>query len=338
MAKKTATDRLDAARAAIEVATKQIADIEAQRNGALLADNDDLAVKLLAKLETLRAVARGHADKIGLLQGEVQREQAAATVRSHQAQIGQFAKMLDASDTDLIDGADLIGQGWKKILAGIEKRERALPAFAVHSAHARGSGTNIDGAAMSAEAIVHLLSFEFYRISARPLLGGRPGERTRPALPGAKPVRIEHALMPEKIEPFASKVRAASAFAVQLLTEEIGKGGDVDVPAPAPPNETDPPWTRTAAEIQRDMQREADARDRALSSNTFAPSNGKAPRNDTEPRERSAAEVELAKLLNKQSELSTDISPEGETAYQAVCLEVARVSQQVENERMEKAS
>jgi hypothetical protein len=45
------------------------------------------------------------------------------------------------------------------------------------------------------------------------------------------------------------------------------------------------------------------------------------------------AQDELAKLLRRQHELSEDISPEGEAAYQACVAEVARVSALVEAEK-----
>ena len=244
MVKKTATHRLDDVRAALATATKQITDLETQRNAALLKDDDELAVKLFGELETLRAVARGHTDKIALLEAEAQRENAARIVREHQSLIGRFEKKLDDSDTDLTDGTDLIAQGWKKIESGISKREQARAAFNVHSSHARGSAEAPDGCAMAGAAIVHLLSHEFYRISARPLLGGRQGERARPHLPGAKPPRLELQLQPEKITPFSEKVRTASKFAVDLLRAEIGQGGNFETLPP------DTATERTPAEIK----------------------------------------------------------------------------------------
>jgi hypothetical protein len=341
MAKKSAASRLDAAREALDAATKQITEIEASRNAALLKDDDATAARLLSELETLRAVARGHTDKIALLQAEAKRERAEAIVREHQALIGRFAKTLAGSDADLTEAADLALQMWKKTQSGIQKREAALAAFNVHSSHARLAATNIDGCALSAEAVMHLFSFEFYRISARPLLGGTPGQRARPHLPGARSPRLEIMLQPEKIEPFATKIQIASKFAVQLLTEEIGKGGGVAAapadeqppPTSAPPstNGTGPP--RSATEIQREIQAAADAEGRGLSLAADTPT----PRR-TAPdpsRERTAAEARLGGLLKRMSELAeASISdPQAEVSYQQIMAEVAAAQSEVDAEQ-----
>ena len=58
MAKKTAAHRLDEARAALVTASKQFTELEAQRNAALLKDDDELAAELFGKLKTLHAAVR----------------------------------------------------------------------------------------------------------------------------------------------------------------------------------------------------------------------------------------------------------------------------------------
>ena len=201
---------------------------------------------------------RGHTDKVKLLEGEAERERAERIIREHQGLVDRFEKTLADSDADLTEAADLIAQAWKKITIGIEKREDARAAFNVHSSHARGAAENIDGCAMSGEAIQHLLSFEFYRISARPLLGGRQGERARPHLPGAKPPRLELQLQPDKITPLAEKVRTASAFAVTLLRQEIGKGGNFEALPPDTAVERTPAEAKLGGLLKR-MAELADA-------------------------------------------------------------------------------
>jgi hypothetical protein len=52
-----------------------------------------------------------------------------------------------------------------------------------------------------------------------------------------------------------------------------------------------------------------------------------------EPRERTSTEMELSQLLQKQSQLASDISPAGEAAYQNICAEIARVSALVEADK-----
>ena len=61
--------------------------LEAQRNAALLADDDATAAKLYAELETLRGLARGHADKVALLTAEAAREEAEAVVKRQEGLI-----------------------------------------------------------------------------------------------------------------------------------------------------------------------------------------------------------------------------------------------------------
>ena len=65
--------RLEAAKAAHDAAEREIAQLEAKRNDALLADRDDEAASLADQIETLRRLIRGHQDKIALLQAEAQR-------------------------------------------------------------------------------------------------------------------------------------------------------------------------------------------------------------------------------------------------------------------------
>ena len=92
MAKKSATTRLELARAAAADITGQIAALQAERNTALIADDDKRAAKLFAEVETLRALAQGYADKIRLLEAEVERERAADVVRRHKVLIDRFQK------------------------------------------------------------------------------------------------------------------------------------------------------------------------------------------------------------------------------------------------------
>ena len=80
--KKKAETRLAEARAAHADTLRQIGVIEAQRNAALLADDDPTAAKLYAELDTLRGLARGHADKVALLEAEAAREEAEAVVET----------------------------------------------------------------------------------------------------------------------------------------------------------------------------------------------------------------------------------------------------------------
>jgi hypothetical protein len=74
-----------------------------------------------------------------------------------------------------------------------------------------------------------LLQFEFYRVGARPFLGGRPGEIAEQNFPGAAVPRNEWRGTPDKITPFADALRQASKFAVDMMR------GKLDPLAAVPP-------------------------------------------------------------------------------------------------------
>jgi hypothetical protein len=282
MARKSVFTRLDATRLALADTTKQIVDLEAARNAALIDDDDALAAELLGKIEAAHALERGHADKIKLLEREVKDAKQAGIVKERAAFLRRFEKLL-CVDADTLAGEiqDDLDTLHLKVRKLIEKREAARPAYAVNSAGARAGAQTFDGAALSAEAVMTLLSFEFYRISADPLQGGRPGERRRPALPGAKSPRIELILQPNKIVPFATALKRASEFAVKTLRSEIKAPGEFrSEPAPAGPNGSPAP-----------------------------------------PRDCSEAEERMRALLEQQYKLSLDVSAEGEAAYLACVAE-----------------
>jgi hypothetical protein len=283
MARKSVFTRLDATRMALADTTKQIVDLEAARNAALIDDDDTLAAELLGKIEAAHALERGHADKIVLLEAEVKRAKQAGIVKERASFLRRFEKLLCVdADTLAEEIQNDIGALHLKVRKLSEKREAARAAYAVNSSHAGSSTQTFDGAALSGEAVMTLLSFEFYRISADPLQGGRPGERRRPALPGAKSPRIELILKPGEIVPFATALKRASEFAVKTLRAEIHAPGEFrSEPAPAGPN------------------------------------GGPAP-----PRDRSEAEERMRALLEQQYKLSLDVSAEGEAAYLACCAEI----------------
>ena len=104
MAKKSAANRLELAREAHATATKQISELEARRNAALLKDDDDTAAKLLTEIEALRVAARGHADKAALLEAEAEAERREAILRNHAALVDRFRKTLEASELPSAEG------------------------------------------------------------------------------------------------------------------------------------------------------------------------------------------------------------------------------------------
>ena len=133
MAKKSATTRLELARAAVADITRQIAALQAERNAALIADDDKMAAKLFAELEGLRVFAQGHADKVDLLAAEVELERAADVVRRHKVLLARFEKTLGEADEAAANAAEHFAAGWEAISEVIDLRERVRAAFSVRS-------------------------------------------------------------------------------------------------------------------------------------------------------------------------------------------------------------
>jgi hypothetical protein len=52
-------------------------------------------------------------------------------------------------------------------------------------------------------------------------------------------------------------------------------------------------------------------------------------------RKQTGAQAELSQLLNRQSELALDLSPEGERAYDEIVAQIALMTHRVEHEKQE---
>ena len=288
MGRKNAANRLVDARTAHADANRQIGVLEAQRNAALLADDDATAAKLYAELETLRGLARGHADKVALLEAEAAREEADAVVKRRADLIVRFEKKLAQADAEAEELQNLLAEAEKKFRRIITLRTDARAAWPIGDSHTNATAGTAEGAALSGAAVKRLLSWHLYRIGARPFLGGRPGEIKEEDFPGAACPRNEVRGRPLDITPFADALRAASKFAVDMMK------GKLDPLAALPP---------------------------AANGQTFhadeTPSPGPV---------RSDQQECLAALLKKQAALAEDMTPAGEAAYQQVVAEIAALS------------
>ena len=129
--KKKAETRLAEARAALADANRQIGVLEAQRNAALLADDDPTAAKLYAELETLRGLARGHADKVALLEAEAAREEVEAVAKRRADLIVRFEKKLAQADAEADELQELLAQAEKKFRKIITLRTDARAAWPI---------------------------------------------------------------------------------------------------------------------------------------------------------------------------------------------------------------
>jgi hypothetical protein len=280
--RKAAGTRLEQAKAAHAEAKLKIGELEAARNDALLADRDDDAARLDAELETLQRLLRGYRDKIGLLEFEAEREEAADRVRHHEAHIQQVEKLGDnliAAGVKLAEATAVIVVAYRAAIAAAERRAAAWP----------WAPQDQSAAMLTAQSIHDALAHEFFRTSRVPFLGGKPGEKIVPSLPGAACSRMTDWLnLPERETPLVDAFKESAAYASRRMRETaaqpmpLAANGKGATPPPAPAAIEAPPVPPLA-----------------------------------EP-------GELSGLLARQAELANDITPEGEKAYQKI---VARIAQ-----------
>jgi hypothetical protein len=300
MQKKTALNRREAAQTTLAEITKTLAELQTERNMALI---DGAEAKAIAKFDgeiaTLKQAEQTERDRIGLLESEVAKAKQENVAKQQEGHLTRFSKL----QTTRVGCAKKVQQGvadlWKDISELVELSERARTGYAVHSQSATAGADSMDGAAMSDNAIMDMLAHEFFRVSWVPFRGGRAGERTPRALPGSKCPKLEWQLTPEKVMPFVERIKLASEFAVETLKKEIRAPGKNNVP--------------------RTVQVPAAV-------------------NGAEPRPRTEAELRLSDLLNQQAAVANDITEAGETKYKAIVAEIVATTAEIEAWRTETKS
>jgi hypothetical protein len=218
---KTAVDRLADARAAHADALHLIAELEAKRSAALLKDDDKLAAKLAAEIDEQRRVARGHEDKIALLAAAAAEEERGALQRRRAEFVERFEATLAEADDVAAELQELVAQAEQKFRRVIALREKARAAWPRADAHHAAAAGSIEGCAMSGGPVRALLSYEIFRIGSRPFMGGESGAVGEPSFPGGVSPGLDMRLQPEKIVPFAERLRQASAFAVAAMRDKL---------------------------------------------------------------------------------------------------------------------
>jgi hypothetical protein len=223
MAKPKTAARLDAARIEHAATLHQIEEATAARNSALLADDDKLAVKVATQIDNLRQLARGHGDKIKLLESELTREQAEAAAQRHEVHLREFEQTLAQADAAGDELQNAVAQLERSFRETIRLRELALSMWPFgKSSHGDAVARAPEGCALAAGAVSILLQHELHRIGTEPRLGGRPDERVKVPLPGGVPSRLTP-LVDRKtgqlipLKPLGEILRAASKFAVETL-------------------------------------------------------------------------------------------------------------------------
>jgi hypothetical protein len=287
MAKKAATILAEAQQELLDTNAK-LSDTGRRRDQLLLAGDERGLDAIEGELAGLQKAAVREADRIRLLEEQARQEEAAAIVKRRGDLVVRFEKKLAESDREADELQNLLAQAEKKFRRIIELRTDARAAWPIADSHANAAAGTAEGAALSGGAVAKLLQYEFYRVGARPFLGGRPGEIAEQNFPGAVCPRNEWRGMPEKITPFADALRAASKFAVDMMR------GKLDPLAALPP---------------------------AANGQTIHTDEAASP-----GPVRSEQQERLATLLKEQARLAEDSSPQGEAAYQQVVAEIAALS------------
>jgi hypothetical protein len=291
MAKKSASHRLDDARAELAAIKTQRAEKQSARDAALLVGAGAAEIaKLDAEIATLDHAGRTETDRIELLEKAVAEAKQENVAKQQASHIKRFAKLMAARNELAIKVQTHAKELEANIAELSELSNRARAAYAVHSQSARAGADSMDGAALSNNAIMDLLANEFFRISRVPFRGGHAGERTPRALPGSKCPKFEWQLTPEKVMPFADRIERASEYAVETLRAEIRA-----------PGKTAPRTVAVPASI-----------------------------NGAEPRPRTEAEARLAELLKQQAEAATDVTPAGEQKYKSILTEIVATTAEID--------
>jgi hypothetical protein len=219
MAKPTTTDRLSAARAELDAINRQRAELAGKRNAALLADDDRIAVKLASQIDDLRSLARGHEDKIKLLEDEAARELAERQVKEKAALIGRIEKKLaerDRAGAELAAAVKIMDDAFRKLIALGRDITAAWP-LGPHDPAA---------CILSPGAITRALQHEIFRVGSRPhLLGGQDKPDNLVHLPGGMSPAINLINSPDRVMPLIEVLAQATRHA--SATMHTGKAAAV---------------------------------------------------------------------------------------------------------------
>jgi hypothetical protein len=208
---KSATNRLEQARADHAAATSKLQELETARAAALLADDDDKAAHLDAEIEQQRRLARGFHDKIGLLQQRAADEEQARKVKEKAELIGRVEQLLakrDAAAGKLAAGIKQSDDAFREM---IDYGQAAIAAWGWAS-------PDIEAALLSPRSITIAVTHEIFKTGARPRsFGGmdKPGDGIDyPG--GACP---DHRLrnLREQIKPLSAVCAVGSAMASSIM-------------------------------------------------------------------------------------------------------------------------
>jgi hypothetical protein len=219
--KKTAVVTIREVEAELADTTARIEQERRKREQALLFDDSNALDAIELTLARLTKTAARAQERLRLLQQQVQQEESAAVAKRREQLRERFARKLAEADTAAEELQQTVERAVVLFRKIIDIRETARAAWPISDSSLNAAAGAIEGACLSGSAVRALLSYEFYRASADPFLGGQPGERRQPSLPGAVSPRIDQQLMPSAITPFADALKRASAFAVESMTTKL---------------------------------------------------------------------------------------------------------------------
>jgi hypothetical protein len=215
MAKPNTKDRLDAARFELDATTRQIAEAETARNAALLADDDKLAAKVATQIDGLRQAARGHADKVALLESQVEKEAIERRAKEKAGLISRIEDRLERRNAAVADLQRLLGEA-RAALQTVAELSNQIDAAWPWQGHDR------QALILPVEYIITATRHEIFRTSEPSL-----GHKTAPNLPGGRSPALNLIGQPEKVPEMTAVFREASNLAVSIMNTGKSTSGKV---------------------------------------------------------------------------------------------------------------
>jgi hypothetical protein len=211
------TERLASAQAALEETNRKLAELNEQRNAALLRDDNAAAVQFGIEATNLKLTARAEEDKIALLRKLVAEEERERRAQEKAALIEQVEAKIEQRDKVLEEVAAAIKQ-----LANASERVMSLNRDII--AAWPWAPHDLPPALLTPLSISAAISHESFRLSYHPRRYG--GMDVDPlaglGLPGSRAPRLDLLEDPARVRPMVEVIRDASEFARQFL--RTGKG------------------------------------------------------------------------------------------------------------------
>jgi hypothetical protein len=214
-APSSATDRLAAAQAALEEANRKLAELNEQRNAALLKDDDQEAIRLGSEIDALQQAAKAHEDKVRLLREAVAEEERERRVRERKGLIKRIQDKLDRR-LALARRYEVLEQERGRLWAELHEVAAGI------TAAWPGGGTVPAGCLLDKTSLRVQWETEAARLNSNPDRLGGMGllHPDRPAtIPGARAGDLRLIWQPERLQSFVDAVAQANAFLLSTLDD-----------------------------------------------------------------------------------------------------------------------